>query len=223
MHRGDSLPFWEQACAEGRPRACQRLVRIEACVLWRQCGLGLQRAGPALSGRKNRATPDPDRAFAYFARACEGRFQAGCVNMLDASTPSRVDPRPLDLRLLLREGGPNLLEMPEPELYARACRHGWAFACQKRRRIDAGTWDLGLGTWATHGHHLTCSEARAAFKRQPRSPKPQVPPAFVEIPAGPFTMGVDRASDPMALDNEKWSASAGRGHGRSAGVFHRHS
>lgn len=36
-------------------------------------------------------------------------------------------------------------------------------------------------------------------------------PTFVEIPAGPFTMGVDRASDPMALDNEKWSPSAGEG------------
>ena len=51
--------------------------------------------------------------------------------MLDASTPARVDPRPLDLRLLLREGGPNLLEMSEPELYQRACRHGWSFACQR--------------------------------------------------------------------------------------------
>mgnify|MGYP003451367905 CR=1 FL=1 len=25
----------------------------------------------------------------------------------------------------------NLLEMPEPDLYARACRHGWSFACGK--------------------------------------------------------------------------------------------
>ena len=32
-------------------------------------------------------------------------------------------------RLLLREGGPNLMEMPEPELYARACDHRWTFAC----------------------------------------------------------------------------------------------
>ncbi len=88
MHRGDSLPFWEQACAEDRPQACQRLMRIEALVLWRQRGLGLQRAGPPLIWKGRSSTQDPDRAFAYFARACEGRFQAGCVNMLDASTPS---------------------------------------------------------------------------------------------------------------------------------------
>lgn len=30
-------------------------------------------------------------------------------------------------------------------------------------------------------------------------------PGFVEIPAGPFTMGADRATDPQAFDNERWS------------------
>ena len=35
-------------------------------------------------------------------------------------------------RKLLREGGPNLMEMPEPELYARACKHEWTFACSTR-------------------------------------------------------------------------------------------
>ena len=74
---------------------------------------------------------DGTRAQAYFARACEGRFQAGCVNLLDASTPAAANPRAFDLRLLVREGGLNLTDMPEPQLYARACRHGWTFACGK--------------------------------------------------------------------------------------------
>lgn len=130
MHRGDSLPFWVQACSEQRPQACERLLRIEASYCGDNAGwacneLGRHHVEGTIVAR------DADRAFAYFARACEGRFQAGCVNMLDASTPSRVDPRPIDLRLLLREGGPNLLEMPEPELYQRACRHGWSFACER--------------------------------------------------------------------------------------------
>jgi hypothetical protein len=130
MHRGDSLPFWQQACRDGRPQACQRLLRIEASYCGDNAGWACNELGRHyVEGRI--VTPDPDRAFSYFARACEGRFQAGCVNLLDASTPAHVDPRPLDLRLLLREGGPNLLEMPEPELYARACRHGWSFACGK--------------------------------------------------------------------------------------------
>ena len=45
---------------------------------------------------------------------------------------------------------------------------------------------------------------------QTPSPTPQAL-EFVEIPAGPFTMGADRATDPLAFDNEKWSSSAGEG------------
>jgi hypothetical protein len=38
------------------------------------------------------------------------------------------------LRLLLREGGPNLMEMPERDLLARACAHGFTFACAREAR-----------------------------------------------------------------------------------------
>ena len=128
-HRGDTVPFWEQACAEGRTQACERLVRIET----NYCG---DNAGWACNelGRHHRegtvVAADPERALAYFAQACELRFQAGCVNLLDPASRVRADPRALDLRLLLREAGPNLLDMPEPMLYARACDHGWSFACR---------------------------------------------------------------------------------------------
>jgi Na+-translocating ferredoxin:NAD+ oxidoreductase RnfD subunit len=131
LHRGDSLPFWEQACADDRPGACQRLLRIEASYCGDNAGWACNELGRHhLEGRLVAA--DQDRAFAYFSRACETRFQAGCVNLLDWTAPSRAHPRALDLRLLLREGGPNLTDMPEPELYARACRHGWTFACDRQ-------------------------------------------------------------------------------------------
>ena len=129
-HRGDTVPFWEQACADGRPQACARLVQIET----NYCG---DNAGWACNelGRHHRegtvVAADPERALEYFAQACELRFQAGCVNLLDPASTARADPRALDLRLLLREAGPNLLDMPEPALYARACEHGWSFACQR--------------------------------------------------------------------------------------------
>jgi Na+-translocating ferredoxin:NAD+ oxidoreductase RnfD subunit len=130
-HRGDSLPFWEQACAEGRPQACQRLLRIEASYCNDNAGWACNELGRHyVEGRLVAA--DVDRAFSYFARACETRFQAGCVSLLDPTAPVRASPRALDLRLLVREGGLNLVDMPEPELYARACRHGWSFACDKQ-------------------------------------------------------------------------------------------
>ena len=128
-HRGDTVPFWEDACAAGRPQACERLVQIET----NYCG---DNAGWACNelGRHHRAgtvvPADPERALEYFAQACELRFQAGCVNLLEPASTVRADPRALDLRLLLREAGPNLLDMPEPALYARACDHGWSFACR---------------------------------------------------------------------------------------------
>ena len=34
---------------------------------------------------------------------------------------------------------------------------------------------------------------------------------FVEIPAGPFSMGADPTTDPEAFDNERWSATAAQG------------
>jgi TPR repeat protein len=81
-------------------------------------------AGEIVSG-------DPERALAYFTRACDLRFQAGCVNLLDPATFIRSAPKPLDLRLLLREGGLNLIEMSEGDLYVRACDHSWSFACER--------------------------------------------------------------------------------------------
>jgi Na+-translocating ferredoxin:NAD+ oxidoreductase RnfD subunit len=131
MHPGDSLPFWQQACAEGRTHACDKLLRIESSYCsdnsgWACNELGRHYLGGTLVGA------DATRALGYFSRACEGRFQPGCLNLLDPSAPVTTDPRPLDLRLLLREGGLNLLDMPEPDLYARACRHGWSFACGKQ-------------------------------------------------------------------------------------------
>jgi hypothetical protein len=128
MHPGDSLPFWQQACEEGRPRGCERLILLESTYCadnsaWACNELGANYA----EGRI--VEPDPELANRYFARACDLRFQAGCVNTLDPTTIARDNPKALDLRLLLREGGRNLTEMPEPELYARACEHDWQFAC----------------------------------------------------------------------------------------------
>ena len=74
---------------------------------------------------------DRDRAFAYFSRACEGRFQPGCMNLLDVAERWRDQSAAAGSAAALREGGPNLIEMSEPDLYARACRHGWGFACEK--------------------------------------------------------------------------------------------
>jgi len=129
-HTGDSVPFWQLACAEGRPTACERLMRLEATYCadasaWACNELGLAYAEGEM------ATANATLATGYFARACELRFQPACVNLLDPTRGSRSDPRVLDLRLLTREGGLNRMDDSEPEVYARACEHGWSFACTR--------------------------------------------------------------------------------------------
>jgi len=139
-HRGDTIPFWEQACAADRAGACDRLLQIESNYCADNAGWACNELGRHFTIGTIVAT-DAELALGYFSQACEVRFQAGCVNLLYRDPPSRADPRVLDLRLLLREAGPNLLEMPEPALYARACDHGWAFACG-----DGGGRDSDIGS-----------------------------------------------------------------------------
>lgn len=129
-HPGDAVPFWSQACAEERRHGCDRLLQIELTYCADNTGWACNELGRHYTeGRL--VTADLDRALRYFSRACEARFQAGCFNLLEPDAMTQANPRAFDLRLLLREGGPNLLEMPEPALFARACEHGWTFACQR--------------------------------------------------------------------------------------------
>ena len=112
-------------------RTCERLLSIEASYCgdnsaWACNELGLHYAEGLV------VEADAELGERYFARACELRFQPACVNLVDPGTNARAEPRSLDLRLLLREGGLNLMQAPESELYLRACDHGWRFACDPR-------------------------------------------------------------------------------------------
>ena len=131
-HTGDSVPFWQQACGEDRRKACDTLLLIESVYCddgagWACNELGLHHAEGII------AAPDPELSQAYFSRACEVRFRTGCLNLVRPGRLARDVPRIIDLRAMLREGKQNLLNMPEEELYARACVHGWAFACRSDR------------------------------------------------------------------------------------------
>jgi hypothetical protein len=128
QHTGDSLPFWEQACIEGRRNACRQFVQLELTYCGDNSAWACNELG-AYYMEGELVPADTQVALAYFSRACELRFQAGCLNLLDPDGALRAMPKPLDLRLLLREGGTNLMDMSEPDLYSRACSHGWGFAC----------------------------------------------------------------------------------------------
>ncbi|MCH2355089.1 MAG: SEL1-like repeat protein [Pseudomonadales bacterium] len=131
-HTGDSLPFWQQACASDLPNACGRLLQLESTY----CGDNAAWACNELGAHYQEGQivePDTELALSFFGRACELKFQAGCLNLLDTEALSRDSPHELDLRLLLREGGLNLMNASITDLYARACEHDWSFACAEGR------------------------------------------------------------------------------------------
>ena len=127
-HPGDRVPFWQQACEDDRRNACARLLQLEASYCGDNSAWACNELGRHY--REGRVTEvEPSVATRYFERACELRFQAACLNLLDTSRALAAPPKELDLRLLLREGGLNLMEATPADLYRRACRHGWRFAC----------------------------------------------------------------------------------------------
>lgn len=127
-HTGDSLPFWEQACTDGLPNGCERLVQLKSTycndnAAWACNELGVHYRQGLIVER------DVGQAQVYLSQSCELKFKAACANLLDNSLVLRDDPHELDLRLLLREGGLNLMSASLDELHMRACEHDWQFAC----------------------------------------------------------------------------------------------
>ena len=172
-HTGDSMPFWQQACVEGRRNACDRLIQLESSYCRDNSGWACNELGGHYT--EGRITDvDIELATAYFSRACEVRFQAGCVNVLDAGNLSRADPRIIDLRLLLREGGLNLMEMPERDQYGRAGDHGWISACAEAPRSSRSRWGPRGRAPAVRRREPVRPEPRA-WCRLPSAPRPGAP------------------------------------------------
>ena len=129
-HQGDSLPFWEQACASDLSNACGRMLQLEVTYCGDNAAWACNEIGAHY--REGIITEsNQELSMAYFSRGCELKFRAACLNLLDTNLVAREVPHELDLRLLLREGGQNLMTLSEPELMERACEHDWAFACTR--------------------------------------------------------------------------------------------
>ncbi|MDA1091665.1 MAG: hypothetical protein O3A25_00120 [Acidobacteria bacterium] len=129
-HTGDSLPFWQEACANDLRKGCATLALYEVLYCgdgsgWSCNEMGVHYVEGAI------VDPDPEVAGALFAQACQQGFQPGCRNAANPAVPVRGDPARGDLRLLLSEGGLRLTDWSDAQLHARACEHGWAFACAR--------------------------------------------------------------------------------------------
>ena len=141
-HPGQWLPFWRQACEEGRAYACPYAADVELGFCRQGSGWACNEAGLmdivlSQSGEDLRRQ-DPDEAAGPFRRGCELGFQTACRNLNTltggtgsfASAPPGLD----DYPIILRGSKGEVRERSPAALYARACREGWPDTCGRTAR-----------------------------------------------------------------------------------------
>jgi hypothetical protein len=136
-HPGQWLPFWRQACQDGRAYACPYLADLDLTFCDRGSGWACNEAGLmdialARSGEDLRRL-DPKGAAEPLRRGCELGFAAACRNLSAlnegaggfAAPPPGLD----DFPIILRGSKGEIREREPSALYALACREGWADMC----------------------------------------------------------------------------------------------
>jgi hypothetical protein len=136
-HPGQWLPFWRQACMEGRPYACPYLADLQTNFCERGSGWSCNEAGLmhiALS-RSGEDLRRLDRAGAAtpLRRGCTLGFAIACRNLdtlMSGSEAFAAAPPALDDYPIILRGSKDEVREREPAaLYALACRQGWPNTC----------------------------------------------------------------------------------------------
>jgi hypothetical protein len=136
-HPGQWLPFWRQACEDGRAYACPYLADLELNFCNRGSGWACNEAGLmdvalARSGEDLRRL-DPAAAVEPLRRGCELGFAAACRNSsaLASGTGAFAAPPPTlaDFPVILQGSKGEIRERQPSELYALACHEGWPDTC----------------------------------------------------------------------------------------------
>ena len=137
-HPGQWLPFWQGACADGRPGACRYL----AARLSGHCAAGsgwacneigvLLRTRPGVAAAAGEADPRA-AAAAWFDQGCALGFGPACGNLgRPAGAPGlfeRAPPTLDDWPMVLRGSKGPVADRSPGALLARACRQGWPDMC----------------------------------------------------------------------------------------------
>jgi hypothetical protein len=136
-HPGQWLPFWRQACEDGRRYACPYLADLDLNFCDRGSGwacneAGLMHIALAKSGEDSRRL-DPAGAAEPLRRGCDLGFAAACHNLtlLTSSTGAFAAPPPTlaDYPIILQGSKGEIRERDPSALYALACREGWHTSC----------------------------------------------------------------------------------------------
>jgi len=145
-HPGQWLPFWRNACQDGRAYACPYLADLELNFCqegsaWACNDAGLMHVALARSGEDLRRA-DPAGAAPSFRQGCEMGFLAACRNLQVLSTgigdfaapPPALD----DFPIILRGSKGPIRERDPAALYALACKEGWPNTCGQSASSRSG-------------------------------------------------------------------------------------
>jgi TPR repeat protein len=166
-HPGQTIPFWETACNDGRRNACRNLAQMHK----RYCGAGsawsCNELGLLASTSRATVADDPQELFRV---ACTNGALAACENVSATAKgeppTKRGDPRPSDYLLVLQGGRGPIPDTTPFEIYTRACAQGFLAGCggvgdtyfqgldvpQDRARGSAIWQDA-----CARGHAMSCS------------------------------------------------------------------
>jgi hypothetical protein len=136
-HPGHWIPFWQEACREGRRDGCQNLALMEATYCkagsgWacNEYGVMLARGGHSAVGARSLSSDGNE----FFTRACNLGFGPGCDNLRTVGAGSGSlrsgPPRIEDYQIVLLHGKGPLPDRTSLELFERACRQGFMAGCE---------------------------------------------------------------------------------------------
>lgn len=124
-HRGQWLPFWQQACGAGNARACEYVEQLEATL----CRAGSGWACNELGTVRSTLGGDWIGALASWQEGCERGFEAACANARDGGRRT-APPTLADFPILLRGSKGAITDTSSSGLYQRACALQWTDACR---------------------------------------------------------------------------------------------
>jgi len=136
-HPGQWLPFWRQACEQGRAYACPYLADLQAAFCdqgsaWACNEAGLLHIALARSGEDLRR-PSLAGAAEPLRRGCDLGFPAACRNLTTLTVSGgelmTASPTLEDYPIILRGSKGKIREREPAALYALACYQGWPNTC----------------------------------------------------------------------------------------------
>ena len=129
-HRGQWVPFWQQACADDRPYACSYLAATQSTF----CDAGSGWACNEFGILQTELYVDGPGPIESLEAGCELGFLPACANRDTLKSwvdgPVRTPPTLEDYPIILRGSKAPITDRTPASLYARACDQGWPHACE---------------------------------------------------------------------------------------------